>query len=96
LGVTSGSPRQIEIWFAVCRERFYLFPETGETAGWVKNIGRNPEVTVRFGERQTARGRVCWTVKAIANWDEVTAIAYRKYEWGDGLPVEITPPRSIS
>jgi hypothetical protein len=24
-------------------------------------------------------------------WDQVTAIANRKYGWGDGLPVEITP-----
>jgi hypothetical protein len=24
-------------------------------------------------------------------WDEVQAIANRKYGWGDGLPVEITP-----
>jgi hypothetical protein len=23
-------------------------------------------------------------------WDEVAAIAHRKYEWSDGLPVEIT------
>jgi len=24
-------------------------------------------------------------------WDRVAAIADRKYGWGDGLPVEITP-----
>jgi len=24
-------------------------------------------------------------------WDEVQVIADRKYGWGDGLPVEITP-----
>jgi hypothetical protein len=24
-------------------------------------------------------------------WAKVAAIAERKYEWGDGLPVEITP-----
>jgi hypothetical protein len=24
-------------------------------------------------------------------WDQVAAIANRKYGWGDGLPVEITP-----
>jgi hypothetical protein len=27
-------------------------------------------------------------------WDQVAAIADRKYGWGDGLPVEITPLRS--
>jgi hypothetical protein len=24
-------------------------------------------------------------------WDQAAAIALRKYGWGDGLPVEITP-----
>jgi len=27
-------------------------------------------------------------------WEQVTAIADRKYGWGDGLPVEITPGSS--
>jgi hypothetical protein len=45
-------PRVIEIWFVACCERLYLFAETGEAAGWVKNIRRNPKVTVRIGKRQ--------------------------------------------
>jgi hypothetical protein len=36
IGRTTGLPRQIEIWFVVCRERFYVFAERPETAGWVK------------------------------------------------------------
>jgi len=92
VGRATGRPREIEIWFILCREKFYLFSEHGEAAGWVKNIRRSPNVSVRIGER---------TVKAAAKvldyqtdrqlWDEVQAIADRKYGWGDGLPVEITP-----
>ena len=48
----TGLPREIEIWFVVCSERFYRFAETGEAAAWVKNIRQNPEVVVRIGERQ--------------------------------------------
>ena len=51
-GRRTGLPRQIEIWFVVWRERFYVFAETGEVAGWVKNIRCNPEVSVRIAERQ--------------------------------------------
>ena len=51
-GSRTGLPREIEIWFVVCGERFYLFAETGEAANWVKNIRRNPKVTIRIGERQ--------------------------------------------
>ena len=92
VGRQTGLPREIEIWFVVQCGRLYLFAETGEAAGWVKNIRRNPKVTVRIGE---------WHIDAIARVldrqvdsklrDQVADIANRKYGWGDGLPVEITP-----
>jgi deazaflavin-dependent oxidoreductase (nitroreductase family) len=92
IGRTTGLPREIEIWFVVCWERFYLFAETGETAGWVKNIRCNPKVTVRIGEWQIdATARVLDRHTDRKPWDQVAAIAYRKYGWGDGLPVEISP-----
>ena len=85
-------PREIEIWFVVWCERLYLFAETGEAAGWVKNIRRNREVTVRIGEWQIgATARVLDRHTDRELWDQVAEIANRKYGWGDGLPVEITP-----
>ena len=99
IGRRTGLPRQIEIWFVVYGERFYLFAETGEAAAWVKNIRHNPEVRVRIAE---------WQIDAIARvldresdrelWDQVAAIADRKYGWGDGVPVELTPfkPRAAA
>jgi deazaflavin-dependent oxidoreductase (nitroreductase family) len=92
IGRRTGLPRRIEIWFVVYRERFYLFAEAGEAAAWVKNIRSNPEVTVEIGERQigaTARVLDCKVDCKLR--DEVAAIADRKYGWGDGLAVEITP-----
>ena len=92
IGRRTGLPREIEIWFVVCRERFYLLAETREAAGWVKNIRGNPKVMVRIGERQIdARARVLDRQADRGLWDEVAAIANRKYGWGDGLPVEIAP-----
>jgi deazaflavin-dependent oxidoreductase (nitroreductase family) len=92
IGRRTGLPRQIEIWFVVCSEHFYLFAETGEAANWVKNIRRHPKVSVRIGE---------WHIDATAQVldphtdrklrDQVAQIANCKYGWGDGLPVEITP-----
>lgn len=91
-GRKTGLPREIEIWFVVCRERFYLFAETGKAAGWVKNIRRNPKAGVRIGERHLdATARVLDRQADRELWDEVAAVANRKYGWGDGLPVEITP-----
>lgn len=91
-GAKTGLPRQIEIWFVVWCERLYVFAETGEAAKWVKNIRRNPEVVVRIGERQIgATARVLDRKTDRELRDQVAAIAERKYGWGDGLPVEITP-----
>jgi deazaflavin-dependent oxidoreductase (nitroreductase family) len=92
IGRRTGLPRQIEIWFVVCRERFYLFAEMGEAAGWVKNIRRNPKVAVRIGEwRLDGTARVLNRQADCKLWDQVAAIADHKYGWDDGLPVEITP-----
>lgn len=92
VGRVSGLPREIEIWFIVRRGKFYLFCEHGEAAGWVKNIRRNPSVRVRIGGyRIAAIARVLDRQADRELWDEVRALAERKYEWGDGLPVEIAP-----
>ena len=91
VGRKTGLPREIEIWFVVWRERFYLFPETREAAGWVKNIRSNPSVADRIGDwHSDATARVLDRHSDRQLWDQVAAIARRKYGWGDGLPVEIT------
>jgi deazaflavin-dependent oxidoreductase (nitroreductase family) len=92
IGRRTRLPREIEIWFVVDGERFYLFAETGEAAGWVKNIRANPKVTIRIAERQIgATARVLDRDTDSRLWTQVAAIADRKYGWGDGLPVEIAP-----
>ena len=90
-GCKTGLPREIEIWFVVFSDRFYLFAEKFEAA-WVKNIRCNPKVTVRIGDCQIeAMARVLERHADRKLWDHVVAMADFKYGWGDGLPVEITP-----
>jgi deazaflavin-dependent oxidoreductase (nitroreductase family) len=92
VGRRSGLPREIEIWFVVQCQRLYLFAETGEAAGWVKNIRGNPKVTVRIGECHIdAIARVLDRHVDRKLWEQVAEIANRKYGWGGGLPVEIIP-----
>ena len=92
IGRRTGLPREIEIWFVVYRDRFYLFAETGEAAAWIKNIRSKPEVTFHIGGRQFgAMARVLDRNTDRELWDQVAALATRKYGWGDGLPVEISP-----
>jgi deazaflavin-dependent oxidoreductase (nitroreductase family) len=92
IGRRTGLPREIEIWFVVCCDCFYVFAETGEAARWVRNIRGNPTVTVRIGGQQIgATARVLDRHADRKLWDQVAAIADGKYGWDDGLPVEITP-----
>jgi deazaflavin-dependent oxidoreductase (nitroreductase family) len=92
IGRRTGLLHEIEIWFVVWCERLYLFAETREAAGWVKNIRGNPKVMVRVGEwRADATARVLDRDTDRQLWNQVAAVATRKYGWGDGLPVEITP-----
>jgi deazaflavin-dependent oxidoreductase (nitroreductase family) len=86
VGRRTGLPREIEIWFVVWCERLYLFAETREAAGWVKIIRRNRKVTVHIGEwRIDGAARVLDHHTDRKLWDQVAAIANRKYGWGDGL-----------
>ena len=92
IGHKTGLPREIEIWFVAFSGRFYLFAETREAARWVRNIRRKPDVTARIGEVHIeAVARVLDPQTDHSLWDQVAAIAKRKYGWGDGLPVEIMP-----
>jgi len=94
-GRRTGLPREIEIWFVVYCNRFYLFAETGEAAAWIKNIRRNPKVEVRIEEqRNEATARVLDRELDHELWTQVAALADRKYGWGDRLPVEISPSTS--
>jgi deazaflavin-dependent oxidoreductase (nitroreductase family) len=92
IGRRTGLSREIELWFVIDRERLYLFAETGEAAGWVKNLRHTPAVNVRIGDRRIdATARVLDRSADRTLWDRVAAMAERKYGWGEGLPVEITP-----
>ena len=76
IGRRTGLPREIEIWFVIRCERFYLFAETGEAAGWVKNIRRNPEVSVRIGERQIGATARVLPMSAKSPPDQIENVAH--------------------
>jgi deazaflavin-dependent oxidoreductase (nitroreductase family) len=91
-GRRTGRPREIEIWYTRRDGRFYLVAERRERAGWVRNLRALPRVSVRVGRRTfPAKARV---VDARAEPElarAVKALSEKKYGWGDGLVVELTP-----
>jgi deazaflavin-dependent oxidoreductase (nitroreductase family) len=90
-GRITGQPREIEIWFVDYEGRFYILAEHFHKTQWVKNILRNPCVRVRIEDRDfEATARVLDEKKDSALWKLVQDLEREKYDWGDGLPVEIT------
>ena len=60
-GRVTGRPHEIEIWFALGEEgrTLYLLSGGRDRSDWVKNLRRNPEVTVRIdGEHFGGQARV--------------------------------------
>ena len=56
-GRVSGRPHEIEIWFALVDSTVYLLAGDPQS-DWVRNLGRNPRVSVRIaGSTFQARAR---------------------------------------
>ena len=59
VGRVSGRPHVIEIWFAIKGQTLYMLSGGRDRSDWVKNLRRNPEVTVQIdGEHFDGRARM--------------------------------------
>ena len=50
IGRVTGQPHQIEIWFGLNDKTIYLLSGGMDQADWVKNLRKNPSVTVRIAK----------------------------------------------
>lgn len=90
-GWKSGSPHEIEIWYVEYEGRCYIVAEHHEKAHWVQNIQRNPAVTGRLGGQPfSGTGRVVRDADEPELAAAVKKLMDVKYDWSDGLIVEIT------
>lgn len=48
-GRVTGKPHEIEIWFGLIGNTCYLLSGGRDKSDWVKNLTKNPSVTVRIG-----------------------------------------------
>jgi deazaflavin-dependent oxidoreductase (nitroreductase family) len=82
IGRVSGRPHEIEIWFVVRDNSVYLLSGS-HSSDWVKNLRKEPAVTVRIaGQAFAGRARL------VTDREEEMAARYRiaeKYqEWEEG------------
>lgn len=91
VGWKSGQPHEIEIWYVSYKGRYYLVAEHRERTHWVQNLQHHPAVTFHV-EGKTYQG----TGRAIDRTEPelaaaVAALMDAKYNWSDGLIVELRP-----
>lgn len=81
-GRVSGRPHTIEIWFALSGATLYMLAGSRHGADWVKNLLRNPAVSVRLRE-QTYPGQA----REVGPGDEdalARQLVLAKYQPRDG------------
>jgi deazaflavin-dependent oxidoreductase (nitroreductase family) len=92
-GRVSGEPREIEIWFALEEKTLYMLSGGLDRSDWVKNLKRDPAVSVRIARRTfTGRARVVEDPAEEARARDLVAGKYGRLgsEWHrEGLPVAV-------
>ena len=82
-GRLSGRPHEVEIWFGIHDNTLYLLSGGGEASDWVKNLLKEPSVTV-----QIAKHTFTGIARIVRAEEEDTAARYmlaEKYqEWEEG------------
>ncbi len=96
-GRVSGEPREIEIWFGLEGNTLYMLSGGRDRSDWVKNLIREPQVTVRIADRTFAgRARIVTDADEDARARRLLLEKYRPgysgdlSSWGEtALPVAV-------
>jgi deazaflavin-dependent oxidoreductase (nitroreductase family) len=79
-GRVTGQPRRIEIWFAIDQDTLYMLSGGGDRSDWVKNLRRDPAVTVEIATGNfQGRARV---VTDPGEGERARALVHDKYAPG--------------
>jgi deazaflavin-dependent oxidoreductase (nitroreductase family) len=79
-GRVSGEPREIEIWFGLEGSTLYMLSGGRDRSDWVKNLIREPRVSVRIADRTLdGRARV---VSDVAEDARARGLLFDKYAEG--------------
>jgi deazaflavin-dependent oxidoreductase (nitroreductase family) len=83
MGRATGKPHKIEIWFGLRNNTAYLLSGGRDKSDWVKNLLRNPSVTVRIANQSfQAVARIVTEKKEDTMARHLLAEKYQ--EWEDG------------
>jgi deazaflavin-dependent oxidoreductase (nitroreductase family) len=85
-GRVTGKPHQIEIWFGLHDRSLYLLSGGLERSDWVRNLLKNPSVTVRMGKHTfLATARVVTDKQEERMARHMLAEKYQEWDKGETL-----------
>lgn len=85
-GRKTGNPHKIEIWFGMDGNSLYLLSGGRDKSDWVKNLLKDPHVTVRIAKYTfTAVARLVSEEKEEATARYMLAEKYQEWENGKSL-----------
>ena len=91
-GWKTGTPHRIEIWYVEHNGRYFLVSQFGNEAHWVRNIKAHPSITFEVLDNKfSGVGRVIDSDLEGDLAREVSRLMDTKYEWSDGLIIELRP-----
>jgi deazaflavin-dependent oxidoreductase (nitroreductase family) len=92
IGWKSGKSHEIEIWYVAHAGNYYLMADHRENAHWVRNLRQQPRIKVYVtGLHFSGTARVVDSVTEPALAEAIAALMQQKYNWSDGLIVELVP-----
>jgi deazaflavin-dependent oxidoreductase (nitroreductase family) len=92
IGRKTGNPHEIEIWYVAHEGRYYLVSEGRERSNWVQNIQNNPAIHFYVeGKPHEGTGRAVNAQAEPELAEAVRAKMKAKYNWSEGLIVELQP-----
>jgi deazaflavin-dependent oxidoreductase (nitroreductase family) len=92
VGHRTGRPHLIEIWFVEHDGRYYVVSERRERSHWVQNVLHQPAVAFMVARRLgRATARPLDPAAEPELHTRVSRLMDERYEWSEGLIVEIAP-----
>ena len=80
------------LYLMECKKNYYVMSELGERAHWVQNIIHNPRISfIICGLNFDGTARMVNEMKEVQLAAEVSELMKVKYNWDQGLIVELKP-----
>lgn len=86
-GRKTGNPHEIEIWFVVYENSLYLMSGGMDRSDWVKNLLKDPNVTIRIAGQTFPAAASLLEDKAVEQMIRM-AMAIKYNEWEGRSPSE--------